>query len=184
MLEPLIDPCSILRVQTWDSQAPAPAKVEQALGVVWPHDSGAVACGRAAILCIGPTDWLVIASDPDAAALLDWFEEAFEGSAFRATNVSQALARIKIDGPAARLLLAKGCSLDLHPPRFAPGRCTRTRLAGMPVIVRCTQPSTFECIVTSSYGDYLLSWLADAATEFANTPITPRPSSPACALSP
>jgi len=91
---------------------------------------------------------------------------AFDGSAFRATNVSDALARIEINGPEVRNLLAKGCSLDLHPPRFAPGRCARTRFAGMPVIVCCRGASKFECIVTISYVDYLLSWLADATLEF------------------
>jgi sarcosine oxidase gamma subunit len=36
----------------------------------------------------------------------------------------------------------------------------------MPVIVWCTQLSTFECFVTVSYAEYLVSWLADAAAEF------------------
>jgi sarcosine oxidase subunit gamma len=166
----LLDPCSIIRVQTWDSQAAAPSKVEQALGIAWPQETGAVACGRADIICTGPTDWLVIAADPDAATLLQQLAEAFEGSAFRATNVSQALGRIKIDAPYARVLLTKGCALDLHAPCFPQGRSARTRFAGMPVIVRCTQTSTFECIVSMSYAEYLVSWLEDAALEFATTP--------------
>ena len=166
MLEPLIDPCSILRVQTWDSQAPAPAKVEQALGVVWPHDSGAVACGRAAILCIGPTDWLVIAPDPDVTGLLHGLEVAFEGSSFRATNASHALTRLAIEHSEARVLLSKGTALDLDPTCFPPGRCARTRFADIPVIVRCMRMSAFELIVASSYHQYLISWLNDAAREF------------------
>jgi sarcosine oxidase subunit gamma len=132
------------------------------LSIAWPRETGAVATGCADVLCIGPTDWLAIATDPDAATLLQRLDEAFEGSAFRTTNVSQALSRIEIDGAEARELLSKGCSLDLHPPRFAPGRCARTRFAGMPVIIRCTQDSTFQCIVTISYAEYLVSWLEDA----------------------
>jgi sarcosine oxidase subunit gamma len=165
----VLDPCSIIRVQTWDSEAAASSKVEEALGIAWPNETGAIASGPADIICTGPTDWLVIAADNEATALLQRLGEAFEGSAFRATNMSQALARIEIDGPNARVLLSKGCALDLHPPRFLPGRCARTRFAGMPVIVCCTQPSTFECIVTLSYSEYLISWLADAALELATT---------------
>jgi sarcosine oxidase subunit gamma len=169
LLKGLLDPRSIIRVQTWDSQAAAPSTVEQALGIAWPHETGACLSGRVDIICTGPADWLVIVPDPDGAELLQQLDEAFMGSPFRATNVSQALARIEIDGPDARVLLAKGCSLDLYPSCFPPGRCARTRFAGMPIIVRCIQQFTFECIVTSSYADYLRSWLTDAAMEFSRT---------------
>jgi hypothetical protein len=36
----------------------------------------------------------------------------------------------------------------------------------MPVVVRCTHPSAFECIVSLSYHEYLTAWLDDAAIEF------------------
>ena len=74
-----------------------------------------------------------------------------------------------LDDPEARVLLAKGCALDLDRSRFPPGRCARTRFAGMPIILSRTQPSTFELILASSYGDYLFLWLTDAATEFSST---------------
>ena len=69
MLKPLLDPCSIIRVQTWDCGASAPSKVEQVVGTPWPQETGAVAKGRADILCTGPSDWWVLTSDPDAIAL-------------------------------------------------------------------------------------------------------------------
>ena len=166
MLKPVPDPCSIIRVQTWDCGAAAP-KVEQVVGIPWPREAGTVANGRADIICSGPADWLVISRDPDATALLQQLEEALEESSFRATNVSSALACIEVESPEVRALLAKGCALDLHPSRFPPGRCARTRFAGMPVIVRCTLNSTFQCIVASSYRDYLVSWLTDASREFS-----------------
>ena len=169
MARSLLAPCSIIRVQTWDSLAAAPSRLEQALGIAWPNETGACLSGRVEIICAGPTDWLVIAPDPDGAELLQRLDEALVGSPFRATNVSQALSRFEIDGPEARVLLAKGCSLDLHPSHFPPCRCARTRFAGMPMIVRCIRQFTFECIVTSSYADYLRSWLTDAAIEFSRT---------------
>lgn len=161
-----LDPCSIMRVQTWDGGVAAPPQVEQVLDVAWPNETGAVASGRADVMCTGPTDWLIVSGDPNAAALLGRLDEAFDGSAFRATDMSCALARIEVDGPQPRVLLAKACALDVDPSRFPPGRCVRTRFAGMPVVVRCTQESTFQCIVTSSYRDYLVLWLTDAAREF------------------
>jgi sarcosine oxidase subunit gamma len=163
----VLDPCSTLRVQTWDAAAPVPQSLETALGTRWPRQAGVVANGRAEVICVGPTDWLVIAAAPHSTALLQQLNNALEASAFRATDVSQALVRILLEGPAMRTLLAKGCALDLHPSCFPLGRSARTRLAGIPVIVRCTQPTTFECIVTRSYAEYLLLWLDDAAVEFS-----------------
>ncbi len=163
----VLDSCGLVRVQTWDSQAIPPARLQQTLGVAWSQQIGTVASSRAAdILCIGPTDWLVAFTNPDPTAPLQELDAVFAGTTFRATNMSQALVRVELQGPNVRTLLLKGSSLDLHPSHFAPGRCTRTRLASLPAILRCTGPVTFECIVTSSYRDYLLSWLTDAAEEF------------------
>ena len=170
----LLNPCTLIRVQTWSSQATPNQEAEVALGAPWPRVIGTIASGRADILCIGPMDWLVTATDPDARALHQRLENAFEGSAFRATNVSEALARIEVQGPEVRALLLKGCALDLHPSRFPPGRCTRTRFAALPTILRCTGSSNFECIITASYQEYLLSWLSDAAQEFLDERATRR----------
>jgi sarcosine oxidase, subunit gamma len=170
MLKGVVGPSSIIRVQTWDSEArPAPAVI-QVLGGAWPQKTGIVASGGIDTICVGPTDWLVLAADPDPTPLLRRLDVLFAGSTFRATNVSQALIRVKIEGREARDLLAKGCALDLHPQRYPPGQSSRTRFADMPVIVRCMRPSTFECIVALSYADYFLSWLEDAALEFYGRP--------------
>lgn len=172
MLSRVLEPCGIIRVQTWDSNVTGVSKpagfanAEHALGATWPELVGATANGHADILCTGPTDWLVIAHDPDITGLLHGLGEAFEGSSFRATNASHALTRIAIEGPDARVLLTKGTALDLDPTCFPPGRCARTRFADISVIVRCMRTSAFELIVASSYHEYLISWLNDAATEF------------------
>ena len=162
----LLDPCTFIRVQTWNSHATLNQEVEIVLGTSWPREAGTIASGRADILCIGPSEWLVTATDSDARVLHRQLEDAFGGSAFRATNISHALVRIEVQGFEVRALLLKGCALDLHPSRFLPGRCARTRFAALPAILRCTGPTNFECVVAFSYRDYLLSWLADAAEEF------------------
>jgi sarcosine oxidase subunit gamma len=159
----VLDRCAVVRVQTWDSQAVAPSLVESSLGVEWPLVAGAVASGRADVICIGPTDWLVMTAEPGAGALLKLLAESFAGSSFRATDVSSALTRVEVDGPEARDVLAKACALDLHHSCFGPGRSARTRFAGMPVIVRCVRSTAFECVVATSYWEYLVSWLRDAA---------------------
>jgi sarcosine oxidase subunit gamma len=170
MLKEVLGSCSICRVQTWDSEALAPLAVTEVLGGAWPEKTGAVASGDVDIICVGPTDWLVLAADLAPTALLRLLDTLFRDSTFRATNVSQALIRVKIEGSDVRELLAKGCALDLDPQRFPPGRSSRTRFADTPVILRCIRQSTFECIVAPSYADYFLVWLEDAALEFRERP--------------
>jgi sarcosine oxidase subunit gamma len=128
---------------------------------------GTVASGRITVLCVGPTDWLVLSANPDDKALFLGLEDAFSGTSFRAHDESCALARMFVSGAHARALLVKGCSLDLHAGEFTPGSTARTRFADMPIIVRCLEPDAFELIVTSSYGEYLHAWLTDAALDIA-----------------
>jgi sarcosine oxidase subunit gamma len=162
-----LEPCTILRVQSWDAQAAAPKEIEQILEIVWHNAVGTVAMGWAEVLCTGPTDWLVVATGLDVASLLKTLTEGFRGSSYRVTDVSAALARFALDGPHARTVISKACALDLHPKAFPAGRCARTRFAGMPVVLYCREASTFEGIVALSCREYLLSWLIDAAAEFS-----------------
>ncbi len=166
MLE-VLEPCTIARVQTWDIEAIVPAALEHALGLTWPRLVGAVAAGRADVMCVGPTDWLVMSATPDGAGLLLTMDGAFIGTTFRATNVSSSLTRIQMAGPDMRTTLSKGCGLDLHPDVFTKDRSARTRLAGMPVIMRCREPNVFDLVVSVSYQQYLLAWLADASLDCA-----------------
>ncbi len=163
MRSSVLESCTIIRVQSWAITASAPAAARQLLGVEWPMRTGSLATGRADVVCVGPTEWLVIAPDErDSSVLLKPLTDAFVDSPFRATDLSSALVRIRLEGESVRTLLSQGCGVDFHPERFPPGESARTRFAGMAVVVRCIGVSSFECIVARSYQEYLLAWLADA----------------------
>lgn len=167
MLSRLPSSAPLIRVQSWLRGIPAPEPVTRLLELDWPHQAGEVARGVVDVICIGPTDWLVVsASDVGTDRLLQALEEAFQGSSFRATDFSSALARVRIDGAHGRALLSKACALDVHSEKLAPGRAPRTLIAGLPVVIRCLESAVFECIAPLSYADYLLSWLTDANSEF------------------
>ena len=169
MLSRLLHPCSIVRVQSWDSAASVPSASDPVAGVRWPLEVGTVAAGLVDVLCIGPTEWLVIGRNADGAELCGRLGTALGGSALSATDVSQGLGRIELEGPAVREFLLKGCSLDLHPDRFPPGRCARTRFAGIPTVLRCQSPSTFEGIVAASHLGYLQVWIAHQESEMSSS---------------
>ncbi len=156
---------TLIRVQSWAIPASIPSQIEQALHVTWPTRTGEVVSGPVDVVCIGPSEWLVSAADSQGGPLLQLLNDAFAGTSLRATDVSSALTCIRIEGPDARVLLSKGCSIDFHPQAFPTARSARTRLAGLPVVLRCFEDAHFECFVSRSYQQYLLSWLRDAAVE-------------------
>jgi heterotetrameric sarcosine oxidase gamma subunit len=172
MLSQFSNSTALVRVQSWSRDTPPPAPIGRLLGLDWPLQVGEVAQGQADVdvICIGPTDWLVLSqAEVDPNRLVQAIEETLQESCFRATDVSSALVRIRINGAAARALLAKACALDVSSPSLAPGRASRTLVAGLAVVLRCLEPTVFECIAPRSYSDYLLSWLADAGAEFNTT---------------
>ena len=107
--------------------------------------------GRA--MWLGPDEWLVIDAReedfPDAAAVID---------------VSGNRVCLELVGDDAEDVLAQGCSLDLHPSVFAPGRCAQTLLAKAQVILHRREAETFRILVRPSYAPYLRAWLEDAIT--------------------
>jgi heterotetrameric sarcosine oxidase gamma subunit len=170
MLSRFPDSTVILRVQSWSRGTRPPEAIERLLELDWPVQVGEVAQGALDVVCIGPTDWLLVSqTGGDLGWPVPAIEKSLHGSSFRTTDLSCAWVRIRINGAAATALLAKACALDVVSPSLAPGRASRTLVAGVVVVLRCLEPAVFECIAPSSYGDYLLSWLADASAEFNTT---------------
>lgn len=119
------------------------------------------------VLWLGPDEWLLVREGspaPLAVALAD----ALAGRHAAVVDVSSSRAVIAIAGAHARAVLAKGCSLDLHPRRFAAGRCAQTLLARASVIIHQTSDApAFRIHVRASLAVYLAEWLLEAAREFA-----------------
>lgn len=157
----VLEPCAFVRVQSWDPQAPPPASLQALTGGTWPMRTGDCTQGRLDVICTGPGDWLALTGSESRGAVLQAIERACQGTSFRATDVSEALSRIRIECPQVRQILAQGCSLDLHPDEFGVGRTVRTRFAGMPVILCCRQAACFECIVSASLAEYCRAWLEE-----------------------
>jgi heterotetrameric sarcosine oxidase gamma subunit len=159
----ILDPCGIVRVQSWEVGASAPSAVEQVVGVGWPREVGVAASGLVDVLCIGPTEWLVIDGYSDGGRLSAGIQAALTGSSLRATDVSQSFVRVGFDGADVCEFLLGGCSLDLHADRFRAGRCVRTRFAGVPIVLRCLDSLRFEGIVAASYQQYVVAWIGNAS---------------------
>jgi len=109
-------------------------------------------------LWLGPDEWLVVggreADYPQAAAVVD---------------VSANRVCFELTGDDVEDVIAQGCSLDLHPSVFAPGRCAQTLLAKAQVLLHRTELQSFRIFVRPSFAPYLRSWLEDALTSPRST---------------
>lgn len=148
----------------------AAARLAEALGAALPGPGSGVAAGAGAdaVLWLGPDEWLVTGPDGGAPALTALLSRALVGEpGGGVVDVSANRTTVELTGPAARALLEKGITLDLHPRAFAAGRVASTTLARTQVILWQTgDEPTYRLLVRNSFAHYLADWLVDAAAEF------------------
>lgn len=119
------------------------------------------------VLWLGPDEWLIIAPPDGEITIVASLEAALGDMHASVTDQTGGQTVIRISGPSARDLLAKGCPLDLHPRVFGPGQCAQTLVAKASVTLRQIDDApTFDLVVRRSFADYLRAWLQDAAQEY------------------
>lgn len=150
-----------------DPSGPAARRVEQALGTELPTSAGTTAeGGDVTVLWLGPDEWLVTGPPDTAEALTDRLNEALAGDHGAVVDTSAQRTGVRLTGTHVREVLAQGCSLDLDPSAFGPGRCAQTLLAKAQVVLVAERDGVLV-LVRSSFAGHLATWLLDAATEYA-----------------
>lgn len=149
------------------AQGAVAARVGHALGVPLPLEPNTVSTiGERSVLWLGPDEWLVVDRVIPASDIETAVRDAFAPDWGSVVDVSANRVVLEVAGPAARDLLARGCSLDLHPRSFGPARCAQTLLAKTAVILWQTDATpTFNVFVRASFAAHLTRWLADAAAD-------------------
>lgn len=142
-------------------------RVEERAGVALPVEPNTASGDDVrAALWQAPGRWLVVAAEPDGVLVreLATVRDELGGAA---VDVSHGWVGLRIGGDAARELLAKGCSLDLHAGRFPPGRCAQSECRGVYVFVHAVDGSPrFDLYCQRSFARSLWGWLCDGAAEF------------------
>ena len=144
------------------------AAVKSATGCDLPLAANTVEmAGDVRILWLGPDEWWVVGTDARRAGLIEGLRSAFTGQHTNVTDVSESRTVITMTGPAARDVLARGISLDLHPRAFGPGQCAQTSLSRTNVLLHQTDSSpSYEIYVLKSFADYLWRWIGLIAEDF------------------
>lgn len=138
-------------------------------GVELPLGAGCVEGNGIAFVWAGPDHWLAVAERQESRDLQTELKRSLAGIA---SVVDQSDGRIvvRISGPRARDVLAKGVPIDLHPRAFSPGSVAITHASHIGVILWQTDDApTYEAALFRSYADSFTHWLFEAAAEFAAT---------------
>ena len=125
--------------------------------------------GRA--VWLGPDEWLLTSTADAPEGLEARVRAAVVPLGGSATDVSAQRIGLRLTGLRARTVLAKGCSIDLHPRMFGRGSSAQTALgqAGVVVLALSDAGDDYVVLVRSSFAGYLADWLLDAALEFTTT---------------
>jgi sarcosine oxidase subunit gamma len=161
----------IAMIDLWvDRSSPAGAAAAAVLGVdELPATPSTVTTGTdTTVIWFGPEEWLVTSRDRSAEALESQLRDAVTEHGGAAVDVSAQRTTLRLRGDRARDVLAKGCSLDLHPRVFATGSAAQTMLgqAAAVLIPLSDEGTDYRILVRSSFAGYLAEWLIDAAEEF------------------
>jgi sarcosine oxidase subunit gamma len=131
----------------------------------------AAAKGQIGALWLGPDQWLLTCPASDVAGLIGALRAALADAHAAITDLSDGRVALRVAGPSARDVLAKGTPLDLHPRAFPPGRCAGTLLAKATVLIHVldddpARGASFDVYVARSFAQYLWIWLEDAGREY------------------
>jgi sarcosine oxidase subunit gamma len=155
-----------------DVRLPAGTVSPALLGVQVPHTPNTwvdTVAGRA--IWLGPDEWLLTSTTEQPDQMEERVRTALAPHGGAAVDVSAQRIGLRLTGERVRDVLARGCSLDLHPRVFGRGTCAQTTLglAGVVLLALSDRGDDYGVLVRSSFAGYLADWLLDAALEFTTT---------------
>ena len=153
---------ALLDLSTGDIDATCRAIATQ-FGVDLPTESGRTATGDACrALWAGPGHWL-IKTAPKPNLERAWADAARNSAV---NDVTHGRIVLRIKGPSARDILAKGCPLDLHPTAFPTGACAQSLMGKINVTIDCLDADEFDITTGRAYAKSLWAWMTGAAAEY------------------
>ena len=113
----------------------------------------------------GADQYYAIADGRSEGELYRDLKARLEGLA-SCSDQSHGRVILRVAGPKARALLAKGTPVDLHPSVFGPGKAAVTQMAHVGVHLVQTADDAFELSVFRGFSENFWEWLTEQAEEF------------------
>lgn len=113
----------------------------------------------------GPDQYFIVAEGRGEGALYRELKTALAGIA-SVTDHSHGRVIIRIAGPKARNVLAKGSAVDLYPDEFAIGKSALTQMAHIGVHLTRIGEDAYDLSVFRGFAESFWQWIAGQAEEF------------------
>ncbi len=145
------------------SEASVAAAVKAAVG----SDMPGVRKATDTALWMSPDELMLLMPYGEAADAVAVLTEKLSGVHHLAVDVSDARTLFRLEGSAAREVLAKGAPVDLARDKFAVGDLRRTRISHVAAAFWQSGdgPDVFEILCFRSYAKYLWEWLEESSRE-------------------
>ena len=143
--------------------------VTSAYGVELADRSRAVHGPSVSFIGYGPGQWLAVSEAFAGEALARELGERLRGLA-SISDQSGGLTVLRVSGPRARAVLAKGLPIDLHPRAFETGSAATSTISLMGVqIWQVDDAPTYDLAIFRSVSANFWHWLTASAGEFGYT---------------
>jgi sarcosine oxidase subunit gamma len=140
--------------------------VASAYGVDLPDSSRIVQGPAVSFVGYGPGQWLAVSETLAGEALARDLGERLSGLA-SISDQSGGRTVLRLRGPRARAVLAKGLPIDLHPKAFAPGSAATSTISLMGVqLWQVDDAPTYDIAIFRSVSASFWRWLTASAAEF------------------
>lgn len=141
--------------------------VQNVLNQCLPLIANTMGDGASTVYWLGPDEWLLVTPKGLGPALVQSLVNALAKVHGSINVMSGGQITLRIGGPKSSALLAKGCTLDLHPRIFPSGNCAQTGLGKASVLIgKIDDKPTFDLVVRRSFAEYLALWLQHAGAEY------------------
>ena len=113
----------------------------------------------------GPDQWFVLAQNRGEGALCRELKAKLAGIA-SVSDQSHGRVIIRLAGPRARAVLAKGTPVDLHPDQFPVGKSALTQMAHIGVHLTRVGADTYDLSVFRGFAESFWEWITEQTEEF------------------
>jgi len=118
---------------------------------------------------LSPDETLILTEAGAEVALCKQISDAAGKQTVSVNDITDALTSLHMKGAHVRDVLAKGCALDLHKDHFTAGMCAQTTLSHAAVTLLAVAEDEMIVICRTSFTDYTVAYLCDAAIEYGFT---------------
>jgi methylglutamate dehydrogenase subunit D len=146
--------------------APVRAAVKASYGVNLPDGSAVVQGPEVGFVGYGPGQWLAVSETLAGETLARDLAQRLKGLA-SISDQSGGRTVLRVKGPRARDVLAKGLPIDLHPSVFSPGSAATSTISLMGVqLWQVDDAPSYDIALFRSVSASFWRWLTASAAEF------------------